>query len=188
MAYGVVRLTLYALIVAIEADLRECIVSNLLVAKNAKDLFSGTIFERAHTRLLRDFGFAPDSDGTLIEYLDFSECIEVLSAAKAGLAGPLAKATKRIVQSAPILVPIRNRVMHSRPLEYDDLVRVSNLVSELMAFPTYLFPTLRQTEEIIKKDPTSVLSLQLEEMKPESIRAFHNLPIPDFDETGFIGR
>lgn len=60
MAYGVVRLTLYALISAIEFDLREAIASNLLVEWTAKDLLPPVVYDRAHTRMVRDTGFAPD--------------------------------------------------------------------------------------------------------------------------------
>jgi LuxR family glucitol operon transcriptional activator len=130
MAYGVVRLTLYALISAIESDLREAIGNNLLVEWTPKDLLPQVIYERAYTRMVRDTGFAPDSDAGIIEYLDFSESIEVLSSSKIALSGPLASAVKRIANNASVLVPIRNRVMHSRPLEYDDLAHVSNLASD----------------------------------------------------------
>jgi LuxR family transcriptional regulator, glucitol operon activator len=190
MAYGAVRLTLYALITAIESDLRHIIVSDLLIGKEPKDILPPETYRRARDRMMRDGEFHTDSDidPQIIEYLDFSECIEVLASFKASLSGSISKAVQRIARAASQLTPIRNRVMHSRPLEYDDLARVTNLTTELMSFPAANFPALRQTEQLIKKDSSYVFSLTLDELSSDAEKVSHNLPIPDFDETGFLGR
>ena len=78
--------------------------------------------------------------------------------------------------------------MHSRPLEFDDFARVSEFCKRLLSFPTYLFRKLRQAEEFIKADPRYVFSLNLDDIRSPAAKASHNLPIPDFDETGFLGR
>lgn len=78
--------------------------------------------------------------------------------------------------------------MHSRPLEYDDFAQVTNLVSELLTLPEYLFPTLRRTHKFIETDPAFVFSQNMEQLRPDTATVSHNLPIPDFDETGFLGR
>jgi|GEM_PF-555644 len=188
MAFGVVRLTLYALIGAIESDLRLAITGSLLIDKTAKGLLPPPVYERAFDRMKRDVGTDSVSEAQIFDYLDFAECIEVLSASRSNLTGPIAKAVKRLSQKASILIPIRNRVMHSRPLEYDDLAHVTDLSRELLSFPTSLFPTLRQTEQTIKQDPSYIFSLKLEDLRSDTGKVSHNLPLPDFDETGFLGR
>jgi len=188
MAYNIVRLTLYALIVAIESDLRAVIGSDVLSHRTPEELLPPLVYERAHDRMRRDVGFDQEFDATLVEYLDFAECIEVLSSSKAAFTGPVVQAIKRIAKHASKLTQIRNRVMHARPLEYDDFAYITNFASELLSLPEPLFPALRQTKASIAKDPASVLSLSLEEQRPETAKASHNLPIPDFDETGFLGR
>jgi hypothetical protein len=100
MAYGAVRLTLYALIGAIESDLRHTIASNLLVERSPKELLPQAIYQRSHERMERDAGFGSDSDAKIIDYLDFAECIEVLSTNRNSLSGPIAKAARAC--SAPI--------------------------------------------------------------------------------------
>jgi LuxR family glucitol operon transcriptional activator len=188
MAYGIVRLTLYALLAAIESDLRHTIETNLLIGRGAKDLLSGAAYERARERMERDRGFGTETDSGIIGYLDFAESIEVLSSQKKHLQGPIQKAVRVLAQSASIISPIRNRVMHSRPLEYDDFGQITTLCKRLLSFPSYLFQRLRETEEFIKNDPRYVFSLNLEDIEPPATKASHNLPIPDFDETGFLGR
>jgi LuxR family glucitol operon transcriptional activator len=136
----------------------------------------------------RDRGFDPDLETELLEYLDFSESIEVLWSHRSHLDGTLQKAVRSIIQNLSEIAPVRNRVMHSRPLEFDDFGRVSEFCKQLLSFPTYLFRKLRQAEEFIKADPRYVFSLNLDDIRSPAAKASHNLPIPDFDETGFLGR
>src|SRR5262245_52601849 len=133
MSFGIVRLTLYALIGAIETDLRSQIVSSLLTEKPALEIFPTEILKHARDRMDRDEGGVNGSlDEGIVEYLNFSECIEVLAASKHLLLGSASKAITRLAQNADRLNPIRNRVMHSRPLEYDDFARVSSITEDLL--------------------------------------------------------
>ncbi len=188
MAYSNIRLTLYGLITAIEADLRHAIATDLLIETQPEELLPKAAYERACQRMEQDGTFESSSDKAIIEYLDFAECVQVLCSESSKLQGPIAKAAKKLGQSVAWLTPIRNRVMHSRPLEFDDFGRVSALCAELLSYPSHLFQKLRETEEFIKADPNYVFSLSLDELGPAATKVFHNLPIPDFDETGFLGR
>ena len=82
---------------------------------------------------------------------------------------------------------MRNRVMHTRPLHFDDLACTLDRANELIRRNKALWPELDKTLRLLQEEPSFVLSLDLpapSEVEPIS----HNLPIPDFDETGFIGR
>src|SRR5262249_40398831 len=121
-------------------------------------------------------------------YLDFGDAVAVLSSNERELDKSSQKAIQKLSGQTAQLAPIRNRVMHSRPLQYDDLARLTNLTNELLSFPTFLFENLRQTKLLIESDPGYVFTLELDDFKTEEAKTSHNLPIPDFDETGFIGR
>jgi cold shock CspA family protein/tetratricopeptide (TPR) repeat protein len=189
MAYSVVRLTLYALITALESDLRHIIATHLLSHKKPKEILPPVVYEKVHDRLERENGLASGYDeNRIIEFLDFAEAIETISANKADLGATIEKAGKLLGQSASTLVPIRNRVMHSRPLEFYDFPTVTNICNTLAGYPSSLFQTLQLETQKIKTDPTYVLSLNLTDLDRGLAEHRHNLPIPDFDETGFLGR
>jgi chloramphenicol 3-O-phosphotransferase len=96
MSHGIVRLTLYALISAIESDLRNLITTNLLTDKAGLEIFPNEVLQHARDRMVRDEGVDAVIDDNIIEYLNFSDCIEVLAASRNNLVGPISKAVKRL--------------------------------------------------------------------------------------------
>jgi hypothetical protein len=78
MAYSIARLTLYALLTAIESDFRDTIIDYLLPNHAVNEVLPGKIYDRARDRMERDRGFDPDLETKVLEYLDFTESIEVL--------------------------------------------------------------------------------------------------------------
>ena len=137
MAYSIARLTLYALLTAVESDLRDAIIANLSPKREVSEILPVKIYERARDRMERDRGFDPDLETKVLEYLDFSESIEVLQSHKSDLDGTLQKAIRSIIQTSSEIALIRNRVMHSRPLEFDDFAKGSEFCKQLLSFPTY---------------------------------------------------
>src|SRR6266478_3234367 len=100
MAYSIARLTLYALLTAVESDLRDAIIANLSPKREVSEILPVKIYERARDRMERDRGFDPDLETKVLEYLDFSESIEVLQSHKSDLDGTLQKAIRSIIQTS----------------------------------------------------------------------------------------
>ena len=87
------------------------------------------------------------------------------------------------------LVSVRNRVMHSRPMSFEDYPNVIETSRHLLSFKGTQFANLKYWYEQIRKEPTSVLNLEIKGRYPDEENSIlHNLPVPDFDDTGFLGR
>ncbi|WP_420462705.1 hypothetical protein [Candidatus Palauibacter sp.] len=95
---------------------------------------------------------------------------------------------KDITHKLERLVPIRNRVMHSRPLHAGDFPTTFDLVDRLANVRVGPWTEVRNTLNLLTADPSSISNLRIPVLPSPSVRVAHNLPTPDFDETGFVGR
>jgi cold shock CspA family protein/tetratricopeptide (TPR) repeat protein len=96
---------------------------------------------------------------------------------------------KALVPECEKVVAVRNRVAHSRPLDLDDLARVIDFSEELAKVPGRDWTGIKQTLKDIVENPGFVLGLTPNLIVDDGVtRCRHNLPAPDFDETGFLGR
>lgn len=87
------------------------------------------------------------------------------------------------------LIPIRNRVMHSRPLEFADRSILEAVLTTIdTELPTINWKELVKTRKLILESPQTILMEQQLSLKDDSTKIFHNLPLPEFDDTGFVGR
>ncbi|WP_219587486.1 hypothetical protein, partial [Vibrio parahaemolyticus] len=59
------------------------------------------------------------------------------------------------------LVPIRNRVMHIRPLQFEDFPTVTNTCKKLSEEESSIWPKVKSTLERLEVDPSFVLSLDI---------------------------
>jgi tetratricopeptide (TPR) repeat protein len=185
MSHSVVRLTLYSVISAIEGDFRRLIRTQILPNTSYDVLFTKDLLDILRDRAARD---GSDDSPDLLSYLDYADTINTLHAGRHFLDSSAQKLLKSLNSRLAKLTPVRNRVMHSRPLQYTDYSFTIDLVSSLLTYPTHLFPDLSHVEAKLKDDPAYVLSIALPSQIGIQGKQNHNLPLPDFDETGFLGR
>ena len=190
MAYSIARLTLYALISSIEEDLRDMIVSQLSACGPAKEILGPEVWEKSVARYKKDSDSDPSHCGldALIGFTDFPELVEILNRNRNALPKALGIHLKDRAKDLAALAPIRNRVAHTRPLDFEDFPTASETVQRLVSSKGIPWDNLRNTSSKLSADPSFVFSLEIPDYDAEDIRAKHNLPMPDFDETGFIGR
>ncbi|SHK71716.1 NB-ARC domain-containing protein [Epilithonimonas mollis] len=188
-----VRLTLAALIYGIEIDLKSIIIKKIVPYNSDLTFFQNSdLVQKVNERFLKE---NPGVDILLnledaIDYIDFSDTFTILNKNKAFLTKDESDYLKKIFSNLSDLTPIRNRVMHTRPLLGGDFTSLYNFVSELKSTDPFNWPTTIETRKKIENDPSYVLTLSLPSLEyqtPET-KVIHNLPLPDFDETGFIGR
>ncbi|WP_221261922.1 NB-ARC domain-containing protein, partial [Xanthomonas campestris] len=74
-----------------------------------------------------------------------------------------------------------------RPLNFNDLPLVTDFCEELIYSSPSTWINVTNTVSHLKADPSFVLGLSIPSTDVDS-RISHNLPLPDFDETGLIGR
>lgn len=188
MAASVARLSLYALITAIEEDLRESLIRFLPDDGNAIGLLGPQLFAKLADR--REAEAAQESpEGTLedlLHYSDYGDAIQLARKHSSKLPEQLVGQLKQLDDALTSLIRIRNRVMHSRPLEYDDLATTTDLCERLLKSNVY-WSRLKEIRQRLSTEPDLLLKLSIPFERDESTIS-HNLPLPDFDETGFIGR
>jgi hypothetical protein len=177
------RARLFTLIGALETDLRALLATWVLPFKNEDDVYGGRT-QVLQERARRD-GRDP-ADSSLLDYADFSDSFEFLNRNAAMLPNEVARAVKARTPRLAQFIGPRNRVMHSRPLEVGDLDRGLQLCLDLLDDPLPL-PTLRVVVEKLSEDPDWSPAGPLSHTSSLS-GVLHNLPWPEFDETGLVGR
>jgi LuxR family transcriptional regulator, glucitol operon activator len=188
MAYSATRLTCFALIAAIEDDMRAAIEANLS-DRAIDDILPDDRVQRAQLRRSDDGHGAATAIPGLLPYLDFSDSYEALASNKGYLPEDLVASLKKLGPRLQRLIEIRNRVAHIRPMEIDDSAYLLDTADELAeSQPSPAWATLSETIRRLQSDPSYVLGLTINLPADSYHGPQHNLPIPDFDETGFLGR
>lgn len=85
-------------------------------------------------------------------------------------------------------IPVRNAVMHGRPLTTEEYAAGFTLAQEFLNSPEY-WPNLSSTYKRFSESPESYVASALAYLDAEpSPGALHNLPPADYDDTGFFPR
>lgn len=188
------RNTCFAIVSSIEDDFRLSIRSIAEAHSLVSDLLPADIRENAIRRRTADLRM--DTAGTsipdteLLPYIDFADISKILQGKVEGIAQAESQWIKNIATLLSDLAPTRNRVCHSRPLEPDDLAKLvefSHILKKGSA--SFHFPAVVSTLLRLEKEPTFVLTLQIPQFwRDDRTKIHNNLPVPEFDETGFLGR
>lgn len=175
------RTRLYALISALEADLREVLRQWVLPYKRERDVFGGR-YELLRQRA--DKAGAAD-DASVLDYADFADSFEMINRHTEMVPAEICRAVKSYTPQLGQFIEPRNTVMHARPLEPGDLETGLRLCLDLLDQPIPL-PTLRGLVDRVQRDPAWSPALDVRATSEAAIE--NNLPLPDFDETGLLGR
>lgn len=188
MAFSLNRLTLYALIGALEEDLRSLLSAHVPVSITPEDAFGEELFAKCMERHQQEHGENSyiSNYSELLPYTDFSDIYKLLQTHKSHFGPEWAKQLKLLVPIFEKINPIRNRVAHNRPLNFDDMPVCLGGIDKIKNAVQKKWSSLEEVQSKIANNPGWVLELNLP--VPPKDRIDHNLPIPDFDETGFMGR
>lgn len=184
--FNATRLTCFALISALETDCRDLILR--LESDNVLQWPTQAI-DQATERLIRDRGITEGPTHTsLVHYLDFADSYQILLANKKYLRVETLKSLNDVKRYLEPMIAVRNRVAHSRPMEIDDLPTSLDVARELTRGDRATWATTDDTLSRLQRSPEYVLGLTIQLPADPDDRALNNLPVPDFDETGFLGR
>ncbi|RRR86364.1 tetratricopeptide repeat protein [Streptomyces sp. RP5T] len=174
------RARLYVLVDSFEDDMRQILLRYVLDHKSDEEAL-GDSLERAQEKRDAD----PSGDGVaIVHYLDMREAYDILNRHRDALPAELGRELRICTTQMDTLVPIRNRVMHGRPLHEGDTEKA---LSACRAFTTRFWPMLRETLDRLAVDPSWEPAFNGSDAR-YSDRILHNLPLGDYDETGLIGR
>ena len=121
-------------------------------------------------------------------YTDFTDAVHILNSHRTILPSDYSEHLKAVTPRLEELAPIRNRVAHSRPLQYADHPKTFACIDLLLQDADRFWPSLHSVATRIKNDPSFVLGVTIPTSYEDASERSHNLPIPDFDDTGFVGR
>jgi LuxR family transcriptional regulator, glucitol operon activator len=187
MSFSASRLTCYALISAMESDMRALIETHW--PDLALDELPELVVEAAQKRRLKDRLAAAKTIGALLPHTDFADAYEIISPRRRDLPDRSCQSVEAITPGFQRLVTIRNQVAHTKPMRLDDTAFAVDEATKLVAFDPEGWATLAETMRRVDSNPAYVLGLVPAWRVDDSERTpFNNLPIPEFDETGFFGR
>jgi LuxR family glucitol operon transcriptional activator len=188
-----VRNTCFAILSAVESDIRDTVA--LACLENNDDSFlPEDIRQRALNRFQQDSASEPLPaqilDYDLLAYTDFGDLAKILYSIRTVLEAASSVQVDIVAPKLEALSRARNRVCHSRPLEEEDLPSFLDLAKFLLQYaPMCDWTELNTVQNKMDEDPSYVLRLQIPEFWRLDRGAIpNNLPLPDYDDTSFLGR
>lgn len=177
---------LFLLFTSIEKDL----VEHIRRFSDGAPRLTADELEKARQRMSLRRGGESDSDDAcdLLFGLDIGEKFDALRRHKDKMDYSTRAYFDGLANIFQRIIPVRNSVMHGRPLLIDEQVLALSLANRLSSTSS-LWPNLKSAQESYTKDPVSFLSNSIsfwETMTPTEV--LHNLPSPDYADTGFLPR
>ena len=194
LSLSMVRANCYLILQGLERSLANNLVHNYNVSDS--EFLITEEQDRALNRLREDieeseWGLEDVKTEDLLEYLDLGDLLNLLNRHKSTVRNVNQsdiQAATRIIQSQR-LPAIRKRVMHPvRPLEADDLSALMSIAKTLQVdAPSLTWEPLIEGVRLAQS-PEGNLDVKMPPFWVEEPTILHNLPSPEFDDTGFIGR
>lgn len=182
------RVALYIIFDSIEKDLTDRIRS--MVFLEGEEILTSEEAERAFSRISRREGMEGGirDQSELIPGLDLGEKYSVLMRHKRRMDQAAQNYFEGLVQRFGQAIATRNAVMHGRPLTTTEFSMGFVLASDLIKSPRY-WPNLSTTYVKYNENPASYIEKSIEFLDDEPTgEALNNLPLPDYDDTGFLPR
>ena len=172
------RVEMFAICASIEYDLKKFISE----ANNSIN-FSQEMLDKAKSR-----STILNTDEDILNQLDLGDYVTIIVSSPYMYKINNDKASN-LKKYFECIIPVRNRVMHTKPLEIGDraiLIEVMETVDEQI--PWIKWEELNATKKILKEDSSKLFTKKYIGIKDYNPKVFHNLPLPEFDDTGFVGR
>ncbi|RXK18524.1 NB-ARC domain-containing protein [Macrococcus sp. DPC7161] len=172
------RIILFAICSSIEFDIRKFILSGEDI------ILSEFLQEKAKDRSKN----TADTLEKRLNEFDLGDYIEVIkmNPYKLGLNNEKVNNLEKYFNK---LIPIRNRVMHTRPLEIGDRAILFEFLDDLSDKIGWInWSETKITKNLIHENPTKLFEMKKYYNNNIKDSVYHNLPNPEFDDTGYIGR
>lgn len=191
---SIARAKCYLLLQGLERSLAENLLRNFEI--DSKTFLTVDERSKALQRMHEDLGetswglddIEPED---LLSYLDLGDLVNLLNrhvgSVKNALPDHVSAATQLVTKSGALT--IRKRVMHPvRPLEPNDLPTLSSLARRIqIVAPSLIWGLLTESVQQLFRDE-AILEVSIPSFWTEEPPVIHNLPVAEFDDTGFIGR
>jgi len=184
------RMSCFSLISAIESDLRNIITNQL--PNNNETALPDDVVATAKTRYLEHKKIPSSTNielSELLDFIDFYDLSKILNKIVDIQSAFTKDDVKSIVFQLEKLSKCRNRVCHSRPLEPNDFIDLLDFTQDLIGKGDKQdWKNINEARKNLD-NPAFALSLSIPDFWRTSKKSiYNNLPLPEFDETGFMGR
>ncbi|MBT9183996.1 AAA family ATPase [Pectobacterium punjabense] len=184
------RMSCFSLVSAIETDLRIVIIGELpedytdylpvdtvKVAKERYFEYKKEVFSKENNLL------------ELLDYIDFYDLSKILHKITDIQTFSSKEDLKKIAYNLEQLSSCRNRICHSRPLEPHDFTSLLDFATELKGIGNiYDWKNIHVALNNLD-NPAFALALEIPSFwRVNTKNINNNLPLPEFDDTGFFGR
>lgn len=172
------RVEMFAICSSLEYDIKKFICESTSTIN-----FTNEMRDKAKSR-----ANVLDADEDILNQLDLGDYVALIISSPYlyGINNDKASELQRYFNR---IIPVRNRVMHTKPLELGDratLIEVMDTVCDYI--PWIAWNELNKTKKILEEDSSRLLLKKYVGIKDYNPKVFHNLPLPEFDDTGFVGR
>src|SRR5262249_42887631 len=119
-------------------------------------------------------GILDPSSASLVEFIDFGEAFAILNRHRGMIPEAFAGAVRALTPAFETAVPIRNRVMHGRPLRADDEDQIARLAQSLVGCDA-AFPLTEAVVSRLLEDPSWSPAVEIRSADYGNV--LHNLPL-----------
>ncbi|WP_342494422.1 NB-ARC domain-containing protein [Bacillus sp. FSL M7-0307] len=121
--------------------------------------------------------------------LDMGDLIDIIQVGSATF-NISSKHKKAINEVFSKIIPIRNKVMHTRPIEFSDRGTLEETLHTLDRKLSFIkWNELVKTRDQLRNNPQKlIVETTFTPEVDDTTSIYHNLPVPEFDDTGYIGR
>lgn len=173
------RVAMFSICTSLEFDLKNVLLENQEID------FSSTMISKAKDR---NKTLEMTNNNAILDELDLGDFVEIIckNPHKYNINNEKSNNLKKYFSA---IIPIRNRVMHTRPLELGDRSLLYEVLEEIdKKISVINWKETTKTRLLLKEDPIKLISQQITSIKEYNSDVYHNLPQPEFDDTGYIGR
>ncbi len=174
------RIELFAICTSLETDLK-----NFILLSDDNINFTQAMREKA---IQREKSIDANNDEQVLNQLDLKDYVELIKSYpyKYKINNDKCYILDEYFKK---IVPVRNRVMHTKPLELGDRALLIEVMEKIDFELNWIdWRETINTRETIATDPSKLLSKKYVPLKEYNPNIYHNLPEPEFDDTGYIGR
>lgn len=174
------RIVMFAICSSLEYDIKQFIL-------NCKShiIFNEEMIRKAN---FRQSTIDISHQESVINQLDLGDFILIIASNPHDY-GINNEKSRELVKYFEKIIPIRNRVMHTKPLELGDRAILTEVLEETEKEISWInWIETAKTKTIIDKDPSQLVVKNYPSVIEYNPKVYNNLPDPEFDDTGYIGR
>lgn len=174
------RIIMFSMCTSIEYDIKEYILSC-----GEEIIYTPEMINKAK---FRNSKIEVANDKAMLDQLDLGDYVSLIKENPYLFKVNNEKASL-LVEYFEKVIPVRNRVMHTKPLELGDRAILSEIIEQIDNSISWIpWKQTIETRNIINEDPSKLIVQRYPKIIEYNPRTYHNIPEPEFDDTGYIGR